>query len=198
MWESTLVLAYAQTHPKRVTELILRGIFTVRQQELDWFYQFSASMIFPKVWEEFLAPVRETERSDLMAAYHRLLHHKNQQYNSRWEGDAISLLPNPALVEEFVEAHHALALARIENHSFVNVGFFTPNQLIFNASKLNPTPRMIVQGRCDVICPVQTTWELHQAWAGSEITIVADAGHAVTEPEILHHLIVATDRFGDR
>ncbi|MGS0743594.1 prolyl aminopeptidase [Glaciimonas sp. GG7] len=203
-WGSTLALAYAQTHPERVTELIVRGIFTARPQELDWFYQHGASMIFPEAWQGYLAPVPEAERDDLMGAYHRLLHHKDQQIQlaaaqawSRWEGEAVSLLPNPAFVEDFAEAHHALAVARIENHYFVNNGFFTPNQLILNADKLKDIPGVIVQGRYDAICPPQTAWELHQAWPGSKLTMVADAGHAVTEPGILHHLIEATDRFGE-
>jgi len=201
-WGSTLALAYAQAHPQRVTELIVRGIFTSRQKELDWFYQSGASMFFPEAWEGFVAPVPEAERSDLMTAYYRLLNHADQHIQlaaaqawSTWEGQAVSLLPNPAFVEEFAEAHHALAVARIENHYFVHAGFFTPNQLIQNAGKLKDIPGIIVQGRYDAICPPQTAWELHQAWPNSELTIVADAGHAVTEPGILHHLIEATDRF---
>lgn len=201
-WGSTLALAYAQTHPQRVTELIVRGIFTARQLELDWFYQSGASMIFPEAWKEFVAAVPEAERGDLMRAYHRLLNHDDQQIQlaaaqawSRWEGQAATLLPNPAFVEEFAEAHHALAVARIENHYFVHAGFFTPNQLIQNAGQLNGIPGVIVQGRYDVICPPQTAWDLHQAWPHSELIMVADAGHAVSEPGILHHLIEATDRF---
>lgn len=201
-WGSTLALAYAQTHPHRVTEIIVRGIFTARQQELSWFYQYGASMIFPEAWEKFIAPVPEAERGDLMVAYHRLLNNENQQVQlaaaqawSKWEGHAISLLPNPRFVEEFAEPHHALAVARIENHYFVNAGFFTPDQLMLNAGKLEQIPGIIVQGRYDVICPPQTAWELHKAWPNSELTIIADAGHAVTEPGILDQLIRATDRF---
>ena len=203
-WGSTLGLAYAQAHPERVTELIVRGIFTVRPQELDWFYQAGASMIFPEAWERFLAPVPESERGDLMGAYHRLLHHSDPRIQlaaaqawSRWEGDAVSLLPNPVFADAFAEAHHALAVARIENHYFVHAGFFSANQLMLNAGKLGHIPGVIVQGRYDVICPPQTAWELHKAWPNSALTIVDDAGHAVTEPGILHHLIEATDRFRD-
>ncbi|KAF3997219.1 prolyl aminopeptidase [Glaciimonas immobilis] len=203
-WGSTLALAYAQAHPQRVTELIVRGIFTSRQKELDWFYQHGASMIFPEVWQGFIAPVAEAERGDLMSAYHRLLHADDQvirleaaQAWSTWEGHAISLLPNPDFVAEFSEAHHALAIARIENHYFVNKSFFAPDQLLLNAGKLHNIPGIIVQGRYDVICPPQTAWELHQAWPQSELIIVPDAGHSVTEPGILDQLIRATDRFAD-
>ena len=203
-WGSTLALAYAQSHPSRVTELIVRGIFTSRQQELDWFYQCGASMIFPEAWQEFIAPVPVAEQGDLMAAYHRLLNDGDEQTQlaaaqawSTWEGHAISLLPNPQFVEEFAEAHHALAVARIENHYFVNAGFFTPDQLIMNAGELRDIPGIIVQGRYDIICPPQTAWELHNAWPNSELIMIADAGHAVTEPGILDQLIRATDRFAN-
>lgn len=201
-WGSTLALAYAQTHPQRVSELILRGIFTVRQLELDWFYQHGASLLFPEAWQAYLAPVPEAERGAMISAYQRLLNHADPQVQimaaqawSTWEGRAISLLPNPALVAEFAEPHHALAVARIENHYFANAGFFTPNQLIQNVSILKDIPGVIVQGRYDVICPPKTAWDLHQAWPQSQLIIVDDAGHAATEPGILHHLIEATDRF---
>ncbi len=201
-WGSTLALAYAQTHPQRVTEIVIRGIFTCRKLEIDWFYQEGASLIFPDNWQGYIAPVPEAERGDLMSAYHRLLNHKDPEVQikaaqawSEWEGGAISLLPDPEFVDFFAEAHHALAVARIENHYFMNNSWFTPNQLIDNAHLLKDIPAVIVQGRYDVICPPITAWELHKAWPEAEFHMIPDAGHSVSEPGILHQLISATDRF---
>ncbi|MDP5007845.1 MAG: prolyl aminopeptidase [Glaciimonas sp.] len=201
-WGSTLALAYAQTHPACVTEIIIRGIFTCRQSEVDWFYQHGASMMFPENWKGFLAPVPEAERGDMMSAYHRLLNHDDRQVQikaaqawSEWEGGAIALLPDPEFVAFFAEAEHALAVARIENHYFMHDAFFTPNQLIDNAKLIRHIPCVIVQGRYDVICPPVTACDLHDAWPEAEFHMIPDAGHSVSEPGILHQLITATDKF---
>jgi proline iminopeptidase len=205
-WGSTLALAYAETHPERVSELILRGIFTVRQQEIHWFYQHGASQLFPDAWEGFLAPIPEAERHDLVSAYYRRLAGDDAASQlrcakawSQWEGTTASLLPNPERIRDFGGDKFALAFGRIECHYFVNRGFFeTDGQLIANAHRLRHIPCVIVQGRYDVITPMQTAWELHKAWPEATFHIVNDAGHATTDAGILHRLVEATVNFGMR
>jgi len=201
-WGSTLALAYAETHPERVTELVLRGIFTLRAQELDWFYEGGAAALFPDLWEGFLEPVPEGERSHLMRAYQRLLSDPDPAVHrpaavawSRWESSTITLLPRPELVESFTEPAYAVAFARIENHFFVNGGWFEDGQLIRDAPKLAGIPTVIVQGRYDVCTPPMTAWDLHRALPEADLRMIPDAGHAFDEPGILDALIEATDRF---
>ena len=204
-WGSTLALAYAETHPERVTELVLRGIFTLRQSELDWFYEGGAAAILPDNWEGFVAPVPEAERGALIQAYHRLLNDPDPAVHgpagvawSTWEASAITLLPRPELVARFAEPDYALAFARIENHYFVNEGWFEPGQLIRDAHILRDIPGVIVHGRYDLCTPVYNAWDLHREWPEAELHIIPDAGHAFDEPGILDALITATDGFADR
>ena len=201
-WGSALALAYAETHPERVTELIVRGIFTLRPAELEWFYEGGAAALFPDLWEGFVAPVPPAERGHLIRAYSRLLADEDPAVHgpaaiawSRWESSTITLLPRPEVVETFTEEKYAVAFARIENHYFVNGGWFEEDQLIRDAYKLEGIPGVIVQGRYDVCTPAMTAWDLHKAWPAAELNIVADAGHAYDEPGILDALIEATDRF---
>jgi proline iminopeptidase len=201
-WGSTLALAYAETHPQRVNGLILRGIFLCRDEEIDWFYQAGASRIFPDYWQDFLKPIPHTERHDLLHAYHRLLTGDDEIKRmaaakawSVWEGRTASLLPNEVVVDHFSDPHTALSLARIECHYFVNQAFLRPNQLLEDAHKLAGIPGVIVQGRYDLICPMTSAWELHRAWAGSELRVIPDAGHSAAEPGIRSALVEATDRF---
>jgi len=201
-WGSTLALAYAETHPERVTELVLRGIFTLRRAELLWYYQEGASWIFPDKWEAFLAPIPPEERGDLMAAYRKRLTHPDPAVRqeaarawSLWEGETITLLHNQEFSDQFGDGHYALAFARIENHYFVHEGWFEEGQLIRDAVRLRGIPGVIIQGRYDVATPAKTAWDLHRIWPEAEFIMVPDAGHAVNEPGILHHLIEATDAF---
>jgi proline iminopeptidase len=201
-WGSTLALAYAETHPERVLGMVLRGIFLCRDEEISWFYQSGASRIFPDYWEDFIAPIPPAERADLLHAYHRQLTGENEIQRmaaakawSVWEGRTASLRPNPAVVDFFSHPHTALSLARIECHYFVNHAFLRPNQLLDDAPKLAGIPGVIVQGRYDLICPMSSAWELHRAWAGSELSVIADAGHSAAEPGIRSALIESTDRF---
>ncbi len=201
-WGSALALAYAQAHVDRVSELVLRGIFTLRRSELLWYYQAGASWLFPDQWERFLAPIAPEERNDLMAAYHRRLNDPDRRVQveaakawSLWEGETITLLPNERYLAQFSDEHYALAFARIENHYFVNGGFFEEGQLLRDAGRLAGIPGVIVQGRYDVATPPVTAWQLHKAWPESRLIIVPDAGHAASEPGIRHHLIKATDGF---
>jgi proline iminopeptidase len=201
-WGSCLALAYAQKHPERVSELVVRGIFTLRDEELRWFYQEGASNLFPDLWESYLAPIPEEERDDLVAAYARRLASPDREVRleaarawSVWEGSTVTLLPDPSLREHHADEEYALAFARIENHYFVNKGFLEPNQLVDGAGAIRHIPGVIVQGRYDVCTPVRTAYDLHKAWPEAEFHIVDDAGHAFSEPGILDRLIEATDRF---
>ena len=202
-WGSTLALAYAQAHPEKVTELVLRGIFTLRREELLWFYQEGASWIFPDAWEEFLAPIPENERDDLMAAYYKRLTGDNREEQLRaakawsvWEGGTVSFAPSPERIQTFASDDFALAFARIECHYFVNGGFFErDDQVIANADRVRHIPGVIVQGRYDVVTPMKTAWELSRAWTEADLQIVGDAGHAASEPGIIDALVRATDKF---
>jgi proline iminopeptidase len=204
-WGSTLALAYAETHPERVSGLILRGIFTLRRFELDWYYQSGASLLFPDKWERFVAPIPEAERGDMIAAYRRRLTGDDPAARleaarawSLWEGETITLLPDPAIAGQHGDDSYALAFARIENHYFTHGGWLEEGQLIRDAAKLRGVPGVIVQGRYDVATPAVTAWDLHRAWPEAELHIVDDAGHAYSEPGILDHLIRATDAFARR
>jgi proline iminopeptidase len=202
-WGSTLALAYAEEHPERVTELVLRGIFLLRRQEIIWFYQQGADAIFPDAWEEFLAPIPADEHGDLLHAYHSRLTSDDpavQQAAAKawsiWEGKTSSLRPNPDLIARSADDDFSLARSRIECHYFVNGAFFDHDgQLITNAGRIRHIPIVIIQGRYDVVCPMASAWTLHRALPGADFRIVPDAGHSETEPGILHELIEATDRF---
>ncbi len=204
-WGSTLALAYGQAHPQRVTGLILRGIFLCREREIHWFYQEGAGRIFPDYWQDFLAPIPEAERGDLVAAYHRRLTGDNELARlaaakawSIWEGRSASLLPSESIVSHLGSPHTALSMARIECHYFVNRAFMEPNQLLREMPRIAHIPGLIVHGRYDLICPLESAWELHRAWPGSELQVVPDAGHAASEPGICAALVEATDRFAAR
>lgn len=201
-WGSALALAYAETHRDRVTELIVRGIFTLRRSELLWFYQDGASHVYPEWWERFVAPVAPADRHDLMAAYEQLLSDPDPAVHgpaavawSTWEANGITLIHNDVLVSEMAVPSYALAFARIENHYFANAGWMDDGQLISNAGVLEGLPGVIVQGRYDICTPAVTAWDLHRSWPGSELVMVPDAGHAFNEPGILTALLDATDRF---
>jgi len=201
-WGSALALAYAQRHRDRVSELVVRGIFTLRRSELLWFYQEGASHVYPDWWEHFVAPVAPSERHDVIAAYHGLLNDPDPAVHgpaalawSTWEANGITLLRNQRLLDEMADPAYALAFARIENHYFVNGGWLRGRQLLDDAGTLEGVPGVIVQGRYDMCTPATTAWELHRAWPGSELVMVPDAGHAFNEPGILDALIAATDRF---
>jgi proline iminopeptidase len=202
-WGSTLSLAYAERHPERVRALVLRGIFMLRPHELRWFYQEGASFLFPDAWEAYLAPIPETERVDLVAAYHRRLTASDPSVRlaaarawSVWEASTSRLRPDPHLIETFGVGEFAEAFARIECHYFVNGGFFEPrDQLLREVDRVRAIPGVIIQGRYDVVCPMTTAWDLHRAWPEATFEVVGDAGHAAAEPGTVDRLIEATDRF---
>lgn len=201
-WGSTLALTYAQTHPDRVSELVLRGVFTVSRRELDWYYQHGASEIFPDLWEAFVAQIPAEERHDLRAAYRRRLTGSDLVLQTQaalawaiWEGGTLTLMPDEDTRKGFAEPHFALAFARIENHFFVHGGWLEDGQLIRNASRLRGIPGTIVQGRYDMVCPPRTAWELHRAWPQANLRMIEGAGHAWSEPKTLDELIGATDLY---
>ena len=201
-WGSALALAYAETHLERVSELVVRGIFTVRQAELQWYYQEGASKLFPDLWEAYLAPIPQAERGDLIAAYRKRLVGDDVAARleaacawSLWEGQTITLLPDQAAVAKYGDGEYALAFARIENHYFVHKGWLEEGQLIRDAHKLAKIPGVIVQGRYDMACPAQTAWDLHRAWPQADFHMVEGASHAYNEPGILAQLMAATKRF---
>jgi proline iminopeptidase len=207
-WGSTLALAYAQTHPERVTHLVLRGIFLLRRWELEWFYQNpgGAAALYPDLWEHYLEPIPQEERGDMMGAYYRRLTSKDPAELSRaakawalWEAATSFLRRNSLYTAKLGQDTHSEAFSRIECHYFVNGGFLaTPNQLIENVERIRHIPAVIVQGRYDIVCPMKSAWELHRAWPEADLHIVPDAGHSAFEPGNTHELIKATDRFASR
>ena len=200
-WGSTLALTYAITHPERVKALILRGIFLCRPSEIKWFYQEGASQSFPDIWDEYLKPIPMNERHDLVAAYHKRLIHENRDVRleaakawSKWEAATSRLYLDPKAVDEFDDPDYALSFARIECHYFTNNAFFkTDNWILENISKIRHIPGFIVQGRYDVVCPAKSAWELHKAWPEAKFSIIADSGHAASEPGTRSALISAAD-----
>lgn len=202
-WGSALALAYAQTHPERVTELILRGIFTLRRWELEWFYQAGAGALFPEAWEAYQAVIPELERGDMIAAYYRRLTSPDRTEQLRaatawsvWEATTSHLLIDSAQIAAFGVDEFALAFARIEAHYFVNGGFFeSDSQLLDAVPRIRHLPGVIVQGRYDVVCPMVTAWMLHQRWPEAAFVVVPDAGHAAFEPGITSALVAATNRW---
>lgn len=204
-WGSTLALAYAQAHPERVTELVLRGIFLLRRSELEWFYQNpeGAASVFPDLWEEYVAVIPPAERADMMSAYYKRLTSDDPAVLraaarawSIWEGATSFLRLRADYVEKFDDPSYAAAFARIECHYFVNRGFMRQDdQLLADARRIRHIPGVIVQGRYDVVCPMRSAWDLHRAWPEADLRIVPDAGHSAFEAGITRELVSATDRF---
>jgi proline iminopeptidase len=202
-WGSTLALAYAESHPERVSELVLRGIFLLTREEIRWFYQEGTSWIFPDFWREYLEFIPEAERGDLLHAYYRRLTSAEPAVAraaakvwSMWEGRTSKLIPDPDLIARFGADDFSWAFARIEAHYFVNDAWLGQGRgLIENIGKLRHIPGVIVHGRYDVVCPVKNAFDLHHAWPESRLIVVPDAGHSASEPGTVHELVSATDRF---
>ena len=202
-WGSTLALAYAQKHPDRVTELVLRGIFMLRRWELEWFYQEGASRIYPDAWDNYLAAIPVDEQQDLISAYHRRLTSSDRSVQlaaakawSIWEASTSCLVPDSKIVSDYGTDDFALAFARIESHYFVTAGFFeVDDQLLRDAHKIRHIPGTIVHGRYDVVCPVKNAWDLKKVWPEAELYVCPNSGHAALEPEIAQALVRATDKY---
>lgn len=204
-WGSTLSLAYAQTHPGRVSELVLRGIFLGTPAEYDWLYRYGASALYPEAWDEFSGYIPEAERGDLLEAYYRRLTSDDAETRltaariwAMWEGVTCTLLPDPEMMADFTADDHAVAVARIEAHFFRNLCWLEPGQLLRDAHRLRGIPGVIVQGRHDCCTPPAAAWALKQAWPEAELQIVPDGGHLFTEPGITDGLVRASDRFAGK
>jgi len=198
-WGSTLSLLYAQAYPERVAGLILRGIFLCRQRDIDWLYREGANRIFPDYWQEFIRPIPELERDDLLKAYHtRLLGDDELARMSAakawaaWEGNCSRLRPSPESMAKFTKPHNAMALSRIETHYFMNKGFISENQILENMDKISHIPGRIVQGRYDVVCPLDAALALSNTWPAAELQIVRDSGHSASEPGTVDALVRAS------
>lgn len=201
-WGSTLGLVYAETYPQRVLGLVLRGIFLCRPQEIHWFYQEGANRIFPDYWQDFIAPVPESERDNMLQAHYRRLTGDDELARmasakawSIWEGRASNLHQVRSVVDFFGSPHTAISLARIEAHYFMNDAFLEPNQILRDINKIESIPGVIIQGRYDMVCPMESAWALHQAWPQSRMYVVPDAGHSAKEPGIVDALIHTTNTF---
>lgn len=197
-WGATLSLVYAETHPEKVLGMILRGIFLCRAKEIDWFYQYGASRIYPDLWEDFTSLIPESEQDDLLAAYYQRLTGEDEVQRMAaakawaiWEGRTANLKPKKSVVEHFSDPFTALSLARIEAHYFMNNAFLEKNQILRDAPKLNAIPGIIVQGRYDMICPMESAWDLYQTWTMAELHIISDAGHSASEAGMVDALIKA-------
>lgn len=202
-WGSTLALAYAESHPQRVSELVLRGIFLLRRWELEWFYQEGTSRIFPDAWQHYIDAIPEVERGDLISAFHRRLTSEDARVRldaarawAIWEGATSHLLIPEDYADTHGDAEFALAFARIENHYFVNGGFFeVEGQLLRDAHRIKDIPGVIVHGRYDMVCPVQSAFDLHRVWPNAELLISPNSGHSMFEAENTAALVAAIDRF---
>jgi len=201
-WGSTLALVYAETHPGKVLGLVLRGIFLCRPAEIEWFYQRGANRLFPDYWQDFVAPIPEAERGDLLRAHHTRLTGDDELARmasakawSIWEGRTSNLHQDKTVVDHFSDPHTALSLARIEAHYFINDSFMEQDQILQDVDKIKDIPGVIVHGRYDVVCPMENAWDLHQAWPESRLYIIPDAGHSAKEPGIVDALVRATNDF---
>lgn len=202
-WGSTLSLLYAQAYPQNVMGLILSSIFLARRQDLDWIYAGKgANEIFPDHWQEFLAPIPENHRHDLVEFYYDLLSHPDEKIRikaakawSNWEGRMMTLLPDKEFEKKLTEPHRAVSFARTSCHYCLNNFFLEPNQILSNIKKIQHLQGIIIHGRYDMVCPLENAWALHQAWPSSQLKIINDAGHARSEPGILDAVIHATQRF---
>lgn len=204
-WGSTLSLVYAQTYPEQVLGLILRGIFLCRPREIEWFYQSGASRLFPDYWEAYIDVIPEEERDDLVRAYHRRLNGDDELVRmaaakawSLWEGRTATLMPQENVIKHLSDPFTALSMARIENHYFINDSFLAPDQILRDAGRLAEIDGVIVQGRYDVVCPMESAWALHRAWPQAAFKVIADAGHSASEEGVTRALVQATAAMGRR
>lgn len=203
-WGSTLGLAYSQTNPEAVTEMVFRGIFMCRESELKWFYQEGASRIFPDAFEPYKNFIPEVEQDNLISAYYKRLTSKDEKTRlkaaklwTEWEMATSKLIQDPKLIENAENDLFSLAFARIECHYFINNAFLEPEQLLKNAHKIAHIPCTIVQGRYDVVCPVTSAWSLHKALPKSELFIISNAGHSGFEENTAKKLVEATKLFSN-
>lgn len=201
-WGSTLSLLYAQAYPERVLGLILRGIFLCRPRDIEWFYQKGADRIYPDYWQDFIIPIDEGKRDDLVAAYHEVLTSDNEIARMRaaeawsvWEGRTSNLVTDPLTVNHFGDPFHALAMARIECHYFYHNSFIEENQIIEHMASIKHVPMTIIHGRHDMVCPIEQAFTLHEHAPHAKLIICEASGHSAMEQEITNALVNETDLF---
>ncbi len=199
-WGSTLSLLYTQSHPERVTAMVLRGIFLCRKEDIDWFYQFGASAIFPDYWADFVELIEPADRGNMLTAYHKHLTSDDELDRIRaarawsiWEARCATLHPNNHVVQHLGSAHVAMAMARIEAHYFINNCFVTDNEILDKVGMLADIPAIAVHGRYDVVCPVKQAFDLQAQWPDLKLEVIRDSGHASSEPGTVDALVKATD-----
>ena len=203
-WGATLALIYGISHPERVRNLVLRGVFMMTRTELDWFYGGGAGQFWPEPWARFTDLIPEDERGDLIGAYHKRLFSGDMREETRfarawssWENALASVYSNGSGGD--APGDYARAFARLENHYFVNEGFLEEDGWILNnVDRLHGIPGIIVQGRYDMICPPQRAWELAQAWPDADLRMIRNAGHALSEPGISAELVRAMDQIAEQ
>ncbi|MEO1562383.1 MAG: prolyl aminopeptidase [Pseudomonadota bacterium] len=198
-WGATLSLLYAQAYPDHVRQLVLRGVFTMTQAELDWFYAGGAAQFFPDLWQRFIEMLPENERKDAISGYNKRLFSPNEEVQTKfarawtaWES-ALATLEGASHIGS-TPAAYARAFARIENHYFINHGFLPEDGYIMaNMHKISHIPGVIVQGRYDMICPPKTAFQLHEVWPSSRLIIAPASGHSLSEQGISSALLGVMD-----
>lgn len=198
-WGSTLALLYAERYPQHVLGMVLHRLFLGRQQDIDWFYKDGANRLFPDNWQDFANFIEESERDDLVSAYHKKLNGQDElakmgaaKHWALWQAKCASLQPHSDIIEHFIDPHFALRLAKIESHYFANHCFIKENQILDNVHKIRHIPCFLIHGRYDVICPVSNAYTLHTHLPSSELIMVREAGHSIKEAGIIDAIILAT------
>lgn len=204
-WGSTLAIAYGEAHPESCLGFILRGIFLMRDKELEWFLGGGVKTVYPEVWEKYVNFIPVAERDNLLEAYRRRLNNPDPAIHmpaakafSRFEAEISTLLPSEKLVQSYLDDVHALGMARIEvdycSQKFPELG----EALLSNLHQIKHLPAIIVQGRYDMCCPAISAYELAQAWPESELVMVPDSGHSAFEPNTARELVGAMERFKEK
>ena len=197
-WGSTLALLYAETYPERVISLVLRGVFLCRKNDIQWFYQYGASEIYPAHWENYISIVDKAKTDDILSEYHKMIFSDDEKLANKackewslWEGRSSCLYPTRNVVDAFDEC--SVSLARIESHFFVNDCFIEENQIIKNIDKILGIPCTIVHGQYDVVCPIRQAYDLNQVYPKSRLIVAKDAGHSLLEPTISKEILSIFD-----
>jgi proline iminopeptidase len=203
-WGSTLILAYAERHPHRVTEILLSSVTTTRPAEIDWLYK-GVGRFFPEQWHRFHQAVPETDRHDLLSAYALLMEHPDLEVREKaalswctWEDAVISQEPNGvpgAYTDRPGKA--LLAFVRICAHYFSHNAWLEEDILLKEAHRLKGIPAVLLHGRLDLGSPLDTAWHLSRSWPEAGLTVIDDAGHTGSET-LRTHVLDALQRFAIR
>ena len=197
-WGSTLALLYAEANPNRVISLILRGIFLCRKNDIQWFYQYGASEIYPTYWSDYISIVDKSKLDNILSEYHRMIFSEDEALSieackkwSLWEGKSSCLFPTENVINAFDEC--SVSLARIESHFFINNCFIEEDQIIKNIDRILDIPCTIVHGQYDMVCPIRQAYDLNQVYPKSKLIIAKDAGHSLLEPTISKEILKIFD-----